>query len=171
MKYTISIADDEPRVRKGLQSLISARGADWEVCGLYHDGKTALAAAGEQRFDVLLADIRMPGMDGLELASALRAVSPETVVVVMSGYKEFDYARRAMKIGVLDFLVKPIEEGELFGVLDRARREIERRKSGRGEIPSLAGPDNTGDALFEEVLSPTAPAEAQEKLFAFLGLS
>ena len=142
MGYTISIVDDEPRVRKGLAKLISSRGEAWKVSKLFSSGNTALEAARAERMDVILADIRMPGLDGLELANALHAASPDTVVVIMSGYKEFDYARRAMKVGVLDFIVKPIEEEELFAVLDRARAEVDRRK--RRPFEGRAGPGPGG---------------------------
>lgn len=171
MRYTISIADDEPRVRKGLESLIGSRGDQWEVCGLFSNGSIALEAAGAGRTDVVLADIRMPGLDGLELAQALRTVSPDTVVVVMSGFKEFDYARRAMKTGVLDFIVKPIEEEELFAVLDRARVEVERRNADRRGLVLTRDPDALKDALFAEVLVSPSPAEAGARLCEFLGIS
>ena len=170
MKYTISIADDEPRVRTGLQSLINSRGGDWEVSGLFPDGTLALEAAGERQVDVILADIRMPSLDGLQLAHALRTVSPDTVVVVMSGYKEFDYARRAMKMGVLDFIVKPIEEEELFAVLDRARQEIERRKDDRRQAVLSREPEAIGDALLAEALVSPSTVEIGEKLPEFLGV-
>jgi two-component system response regulator YesN len=170
VKYTISIADDEPRVRKGLASLIRSRGGDWEVGGLFADGNTALAGARAQPSDLILADIRMPGLDGLALAGALRADCPNTVVVVMSGYKEFDYARRAMKEGVLDFIVKPIEEDELFGVLERARAEIERRGA-RGKQAVLArDADAIKDALFAEVLTSGSLDETERRFYEFLDL-
>ena len=152
MGYTISIVDDEPRVRKGLSKLISSRGEAWSACRLFSSGNAALEAARAERVDVILADIRMPGLDGLELAYALRTASPDTVVVIMSGYKEFDYARRAMKVGVLDFIVKPIEEEELFAVLDRARAEVERRKSDRLRAASAGDLDALKDALLTEAL-------------------
>lgn len=154
MGYTISIVDDEPRVRKGLSKLISSRGEAWSACRLFSSGNAALEAARAERVDVILADIRMPGLDGLELAYALRTASPDTVVVIMSGYKEFDYARRAMKVGVLDFIVKPIEEEELFAVLDRARAEVERRKSDRLRAASAGDLDALKDALLTEALTP-----------------
>ena len=112
----------------------------------------------------------MPSLDGLELAHELRTVSPDSVVVVMSGYKEFDYARRAMKNGVLDFIVKPIEEEELFAVLDRARREIERRKADRRETVLARDPDAIKDALLAEVMVASDPVGTGARLCDFLGI-
>jgi two-component system, response regulator YesN len=169
MGYVISIVDDEPRVRKGLAKLIGSRGEAWDACRLFSSGNAALEAARAERIDVILADIRMPGLDGLELARALRTASPDTVVVIMSGYKEFDYARRAMKAGVLDFIVKPIEEEELFAVLGSARAEVERHRADR----LMAGPaprETLKDALLTETLASASPAEAGARLCDLLGL-
>ena len=170
MGYSISIVDDEPRVRKGLAKLISSRGEAWKVSKLFSSGNTALEAARAERMDVILADIRMPGLDGLELADALRAASPDTVVVIMSGYKEFDYARRAMKVGVLDFIVKPIEEEELFAVLDRARAEVDRRKSDRLRASPARDLEALKDALFAEAVASASPAEAAARLCELLDI-
>ncbi|HYW85503.1 MAG TPA: response regulator, partial [Spirochaetia bacterium] len=170
MGYTISIVDDEPRVRKGLAKLIGSRGEAWKVSKLFSSGHAALEAARAERMDVILADIRMPGVDGLELANALRAASPDTVVVIMSGYKEFDYARRAMKVGVLDFIVKPIEEEELFAVLDRARAEVDRRKSARLIAAPARDLEALKDALLAEALASASPAEAGAKLCELLDI-
>jgi two-component system, response regulator YesN len=170
MGYTISIVDDEPRVRKGLAKLISSRGEAWKVSKLFSSGNTALEAARAERMDVILADIRMPGLDGLELANALRAASPDTVVVIMSGYKEFDYARRAMKVGVLDFIVKPIEEEELFAVLDRARAEVDRRKSDRLRAAPARDLEALKDALLADALASASPAEAGARLCELLDI-
>lgn len=170
MGYTISIVDDEPRVRNGLAKLISSRGEAWKVSKLFSSGNTALEAARAERMDVILADIRMPGLDGLELASALRAASPDTVVVIMSGYREFDYARRAMKVGVLDFIVKPIEEEELFAVLDRARAEVDRRKSDRLRAAPARDLEALKDALLADALASASPAEAGARLCELLDI-
>ena len=129
MGYTISIVDDEPRVRKGLQSSSAREERPGRSAG---SSPAGTRAGGRPRGAQLTSSWRTSACRAstvCELAYALRTASPDTVVVVMSGYKEFDYARRAMKVGVLDFIVKPIEEEELFAVLDRARAEVERRKS------------------------------------------
>ena len=170
MGYTISIVDDEPRVRNGLAKLISSRGEAWKVSKLFSSGNTALETARAERMDVILADIRIPGLDGLELAGALRAASPDTVVVIMSGYREFDYARSAMKVGVLDFLVKPIEEEELFAVLDRARAEVDRRKSDRLRAAPARDMEALKDALLADALASASPAEAGARLCELLDI-
>ncbi len=170
MGYSISIVDDEPRVRKGLAKLIGSRGEVWKACRLFSSGNAALEAARAERMDVILADIRMPGLDGLELAHALRNASPDTVVVIMSGYKEFDYARRAMKVGVLDFIVKPIEEQDLFAVLDRARAEVERRRSERLRAAPAGDSDALKDTLFTDALASASPAEAGARLCELLDI-
>jgi two-component system response regulator YesN len=170
VKYSVFIADDEPLARKGLGTLIRSRSAEWEVRGLFSDGSEALSAARKSAVDVILADVRMPRIDGLELARALRIASPDTVIIVMSGYREFDYACRALKSGVIDFLVKPIEEGELFSALDRARAEIERRRALRRQSVVAKDPDGIKDALLAEVLTAAAAAAPATRLCEFLGI-
>jgi len=170
VKYSVFIADDEPLARKGLGTLIQSRSAEWDVRGMFSDGSEALCAVRKNPVDVILADVRMPRVDGLELARALQLASPDTVIIVMSGYREFDYARKALKSGVVDFLVKPIEEAELFSALDHARAEIERRRTFRRQAVVAKDPDGIRDALLAEVLTATEVAAPASRLCEFLGI-
>ncbi|WP_052427360.1 response regulator transcription factor [Neobacillus niacini] len=84
----------------------------------------ALQLLSEQPFDVVLSDIRMPEMSGLELAAELHRMRSETIVVLLSGYKEFDYAQRAIEYGVRRFLLKPTKHIELTETFSQIRDEL-----------------------------------------------
>jgi len=170
VRVSILIVDDEPKVRNGLVALIGGRSDEWEVLEPCSDGRSALESLRAIRVDVLLTDIRMPNFDGLRLIEEALRVSPDTVVVIISGYREFEYAQRAIQFGVIGFLVKPIDDDELFEVLDRARAAGENRMNLRD--PNTTGSDSDAvlDALLFEVVRAGGRSEASAKLSDALGL-
>ncbi|GBF74649.1 hypothetical protein PA598K_03006 [Paenibacillus sp. 598K] len=113
MPYNVLIADDEPMIRYGLVSCI-----DWEQEGLRLLGEAANGAAAlrklqEEPADILITDIKMPLMDGLELVRHAKALNPRVQAILVSSYNDFDYAREAVKLGVVvDYLLKPTMEPE-----------------------------------------------------------
>jgi len=120
------LADDEPTIRKGIRTSIDWAGYGMEVVGEAANGNDALALALETRPHVVLTDIRMPVMDGLELARRLKSELPDTRVVILSGYEDFAYAKEAVRIGAEEYLLKPVGADELVGLLSRLRDEIKR---------------------------------------------
>ncbi|THF82166.1 response regulator transcription factor [Cohnella fermenti] len=115
----VMIVDDESLVRIGLQSMIDWEAHGYRITGVYKNGEEALAACARQAFDVVLTDIRMPGMDGFELIRNLRTVIPGARVVVLSSYNDFEYTRQAIRLGVSDYISKyEMEPEELLRVLD-----------------------------------------------------
>lgn len=122
----ILIVDDEPRSRKGLCRMLEERisGLVWTASS----GKEALALVESQLPHGLLVDINMPGMDGLEMISRLREKHPHLPVLIVTGYNDFSYAKRAVDLGVLGFLLKPIAPEELDDGLDRIARFISAAK-------------------------------------------
>ncbi|MBP3913572.1 MAG: response regulator [Lachnospiraceae bacterium] len=119
----IYIADDEVWITLGLKKLLEKTGFDVWVQGTANNGLTAKEEIAEFRPDVVFTDIRMPGLNGLELLSAIHKVSPETKVVMISGYAEFSYAQEAVQRHAYDYLVKPIKEEDLRRVLENVLRE------------------------------------------------
>ncbi|MFK7697297.1 response regulator [Paenibacillus sp. HJGM_3] len=113
------IVDDEPQIRKGLRTIISWEQYGFTVVGEASDGMDALQAAREQQPDLVITDVRMPRMDGMELSRELRSVRPDTQVLVLSGYNEFAYAKEALRHGVADYLLKPVDPAELGRSLER----------------------------------------------------
>ncbi|RIX59564.1 response regulator [Paenibacillus nanensis] len=124
--------DDEHIVIKGLAKLIV-----WSECGVElvataQDGLSALEAIRTHKPDIVMTDIRMPGIDGLELIRTIREEAPETACIVFSGYNEFDYVKKAIQLGVIDYLEKPItldkiREG-IGKAVDRIRERSEMTK-------------------------------------------
>lgn len=128
----IMIVDDMPIFREFLRSAIDWKAYGFEVCCEAKNGKEALALAAEFDPDIVLSDITMPYMDGLELAEALSQYHPDTAVVLITGNSEFEYARKAVKLGVADYIVKPFEKEELIitllGLQDNINRAMEEQE-------------------------------------------
>ena len=115
----VLIVDDEKYVRMGIKS-----DTDWaligcEVVGEASNGLEALEVAENTRPDLVVSDIRMPKMDGIELAEKLIEKFPGIKVIFLTAYNEFEYARQAVRIGVSDYLLKPFSDGELEGSIQR----------------------------------------------------
>jgi len=131
MPWTVLIADDEPKIRRGLTQLLAAHDQEFTVVGEAEDGERALELISSCHPDLLLVDIRMPFVDGLELIGRLVAAEGDSDlrVVVISGHDEFGYARQALGLGVFDFLLKPVEEDVLLGTLRRAAADLARARA------------------------------------------
>ncbi len=115
----VMIVDDEKYVRMGIKN-----DTDWaligcEVVAEASNGEMALEMAGEFRPDLVISDIKMPKMDGIELAGKLLEKYPDTKVIFLTAYNEFEYARQAVRLGVSDYLLKPFQDGELEGAIQR----------------------------------------------------
>ncbi|WP_141502356.1 response regulator transcription factor [Paenibacillus luteus] len=115
--------DDEFIVLKGLIKLIDWLECGVELVGTAKDGLSALSIFRQHRPDIVITDIRMPGLDGLELIEKIRTEAPDTMCIVFSGYNEFDYVKKAINLGVIDYLEKPIT---LEKVKDGIRKAVVR---------------------------------------------
>lgn len=120
----IAIADDEERIRRGLAKLVSAASDDYVVAGVFANGAELLRFIEEEGADVVITDIRMPVMDGLQVAKRLHASHPEVRCIIVSGYNDFDYARTAIRYRVQDYLLKPVDKAELYRLLETAAEEL-----------------------------------------------
>jgi two-component system response regulator YesN len=114
------IVDDEELIREGLALTIDWARIGIEVEGTAEDGAEALALLEHTPCDILLTDIRMPGMDGLELIRKVKEISPHIICVILTGHGEFSYAQQALKLGAYDLILKPTREEELLEVMERA---------------------------------------------------
>ena len=113
----VYIADDEVWIILGLKKLLDKLNIGAYVFGTANNGLTAKEEIGHFKPDVVFADIRMPGLSGLELLQAIPEVSPESKVVIISGYAEFSYAQEAVQHHAYDYLLKPIKPEELSRVM------------------------------------------------------
>jgi len=132
----ILIVDDEPRHRRGMKNIIlSLRPTDCVIDA--GDGRTALTMMQEERPDVVFTDIRMPGLDGLELLGMLEHEIVKPVIVMVSAYDRFDYAQLAMRRGAYDYLLKPVvvnKVADLLGRIEVLLQEEKRRQSESEEL-------------------------------------
>lgn len=123
--YQVIIADDERAIRTGLKIIVDWNALGFEVAGCAANGDEALEMLRGKKIDVLLADIRMPGLDGIGLAQKVRGLQLPTVTILMSGYRDFEYARQAVSIGVREYLLKPIDEHALQELLRHVHDELD----------------------------------------------
>lgn len=127
--YRIVVIDDEYIVVEGIKAIIKKRNMDCEVVGSGVDGIDGLEVVRKTKPDILITDIRMPGMDGLSLIEVVKEELPQLRCIVISGYTEFEYARRAISLGVKDYIDKPITIEKLESVITKLMKEDESEKS------------------------------------------
>ena len=130
MSYKIFVAEDEPLILKDTIKKIQNLGSEFEVIGQAFNGEDALSDMASHQPDILLTDIRMPLMDGLSLISKVRMQYPNIICVVLSGYQDFEYARQAVRLGVNDYIVKPLNAENLFEILEKVRQKIDANRNG-----------------------------------------
>lgn len=135
--YRFLIIDDEPVVREGISAAIDWASHGFELVGTCRDGREGLQAVEELRPDVVLTDICMPFVDGLELAAAISDQYPGTRTILLTGYDEFEYAQEAVKLNVRDFLLKPITADELREILESLRGELDTERKRREDLELL----------------------------------
>lgn len=124
--YNVLLIDDEATVKRSLRKIIESKAAGFAVVGEAEDGEQGLRMIGELRPDMVITDIRMPVMDGLELAQALRGRGDGTELIIVSGYDHFQYAQQAMRYGVVDYLLKPLVAADVVAALHRTGDKVRR---------------------------------------------
>ncbi|MGG1514374.1 response regulator [Paenibacillus oryzisoli] len=125
----IMLVEDEPLFRKGLAKMIAGSGTRWTVCGEAENGQVAELMIQELRPDLVMTDIRMPAMDGLQLLKQTKAHFPSTEFIVVTGYQDFHYAQTALRSGALDLLVKPCSMQDIFDVLHKVEVLLAEREA------------------------------------------
>lgn len=128
----VLVVEDEELIRRGI-----VLATDWASIGCVviaeaANGEDGLMLALEKKPDVIIADIRMPKMDGLEMLKALRDNGSDADVIILTSYSSFEYARSALRLGVFDFLLKPFHDGELEAVI----RKLQKERSKKEETPA-----------------------------------
>jgi two-component system response regulator YesN len=125
--WKLVIADDEPRIRRGLMQVLPWEELGIRVVGEAEDGLEALEVARMTKPDLIFVDINMPFMDGLAFVEQLQ-LEHQCLVVVITGYDEFTYAQKAVKLKVFDYILKPVVKSELTALIERAIIELEKNK-------------------------------------------
>ncbi|MNH81126.1 putative response regulatory protein [compost metagenome] len=123
--YRVLIADDEPIIREGIRDSVDWEQLGMEVVGEAEDGEEALELAQEYRIDILLVDMNMPFMDGITLMKRLRVSLPECRYIIITGHDEFSYAQEGIRLGVEDYILKPVNTDHLLQVLEHLAMELD----------------------------------------------
>ncbi len=127
--YRIVIADDEKHVRELLTKNINMADNEYQVVGKAENGAQALELVRELKPDILITDVCMPLVDGLELIGKIKELDQSVKTVIISGYDDFTYAKQALTLGVTDYLLKPFLPDEMYEVLDKIKAELERQRT------------------------------------------
>ena len=126
--YKVFFVDDEAAMRAGIRNNMNWDTSGFTLSGEASDGEMALSLMHDIMPDILIADVKMPFMDGIELARMTKEAMPWVKIIILSGHDEFEYARQAITIGVEEYILKPITSAELFKTLQRVAAKIEEEK-------------------------------------------
>lgn len=153
--YSVIIADDERRICALLEKSIHWQELGLELAGICTNGTAMLEAVGEKRPDILITDIQMPGINGIDAIRRIRESGNDCKIIIISGYQEFAYAHNALKYNVNDYLLKPIDAEELNASLKKSILELD---SAADNLADAAG----GEALREHFLATFLPAAVEQ---------
>ena len=148
--YSVFAVDDEPIVLEGIRSKIDWEGSGFTFAGEATDGEIALSMIHEIKPDILVTDIKMPFMDGLQLAETIKKIQPWIKIIILSGHDEFDYAKKAISIGIEEYLLKPFTPEELLASLNKAAQQIDKERKQLSDISRLRDELKSSEALIKK---------------------
>lgn len=149
MNYKVIIADDNPLICKSLKETIDWKKYGCLPVGTAENGTEALRLVYQTNPDILVTDIKMPETDGLELVEKVKTKLPDMEIIMITGYQEFEYAKRAIGLGVLDLVLKPIENRKLEEVLERAVQKLAAARNLKESFISMKKRDLIKDLLLQ----------------------
>ncbi|MFC4322393.1 response regulator [Litchfieldia salsa] len=133
----IFLVDDEIAIRNGIGKSIDWMSEGFVYCGDASDGEIALPLIEKHKPDIVITDIKMPFMDGLELSRLLSLKMPSTKIIILSGHDEFEYAREAMRIGVNEYCLKPVSSQDLLKILKKVSSQIDKANHTQKRLSDL----------------------------------
>lgn len=169
MPYKAFFVEDEIVTREGIRDNVDWQGNGFEFCGEAPDGEIALPLIEVTHPDLLITDIKMPFMDGLELCKIVRERMPSMKIVILSGHDEFEYAQRAINLGVTEYLLKPVTVQDLHQVLNRIATQLDRERREQEHLEHLKSQVEENRAALRErlllnlAMGAVSSAEAIEK--------
>lgn len=167
-KIKVMIADDEPMVCVVVKSCIKWDELNLELAGVAHDGKELLSKISEEKPDIVITDISMPEINGLDLIERIRKENVKCKFIIISGYRQFEYAHKALKNNVDDYLLKPIDEHELNEALQRITMSLIGEKTyGKEAVDQLIQDNkknrkNMGKLLLDQLMKETSVPDRNE---------
>ncbi len=166
--YKVFFVEDEAITREGIRDNVDWQANGFEFCGEATDGEMALPLLRATQPDVLITDIKMPFMDGLQLSKIMRERMPWVKIIILSGHDEFEYAQQAIKLGVTDYLLKPITVQNLQNVLQKLTMQLDEERKERENLRKLQEQAEENRAalrerfLFKLIVGAVSPTEAVE---------
>ena len=148
--YKVFIVEDEILVREGIRNNIHWENTRFIFSGEASDGEMALSMIQEIKPDILITDIKMPFMDGLELSRIVKRTMPWMRIIVLSGHDEFEYARESISIGIDEYILKPINSSLLLSTLDKVVERIEEEKKKKIELELMQAHIKSTNVLLTE---------------------
>ncbi|NLD59732.1 MAG: response regulator transcription factor [Clostridiales bacterium] len=167
--YKVFLVDDEIVIREGIRNNFPWEGSDFSLAGEAPDGEIALQMMQDVKPDILITDIRMPFMDGMQLCEAVSHTMPWVQIVILSGYDDFSYAQQAISLGVKEYLLKPVSAQELLEVLERIGARIREERRQQADLLRIKRQfaSNSGflkEKLLVEALNGAKSAEAATRM-------
>jgi two-component system response regulator YesN len=176
MSYKVFFVEDEIITREGIRDNVDWQASGFEYCGDAADGEIALPMLRIAQPDVLITDIKMPFMDGLQLSKIVRERMPWVKIIILSGHDEFEYAQEAINLGVTDYLLKPVTVLQLQNVLQKLTVQLDHERREQSKLKKLQEQVEENQVilcerlLFRLVVGAISPIEAVEKA-ELLGLN
>lgn len=160
----VLIADDEERICQLIEALVDWKALGMEVADIAHNGLEAAEMVDRLHPDILITDIRMPGCSGLELIERVKKKAPELEIIIISGYAHFEYAKSAIRFGVGEYLLKPINRTELVTTLESLKGKIEGRRREKEDKEQLEQKSKNDVERLRELLLERLQEQREEPL-------
>lgn len=170
-KYKIFIIDDEPMIVKGLQTLVPWEDINCEISGTARNGEQGLEMIQEAAPDIVISDIRMPKLSGLGMIEKIKKVSEGIKFIILTGHRDFEYAQKAIELGVIKYLLKPTNIDDIKEAVLEAMMQLDEERSKDEDIQRLREKlEASGEVETEEQVEPKAAAGTGDQKIKFLAV-
>lgn len=123
--WKLIVADDEPKIRRGIENMLDWQDLNIEIVGEAEDGEIALEVVKEKKPDIILLDINMPFLNGLNLLEKLKEINNKSIVIIISGYDDFHYAQKALQFNVFDYILKPVNKKNMEEIMRKVVNKLD----------------------------------------------
>ncbi|MFC3772874.1 response regulator [Paenibacillus sp. GCM10012303] len=150
--FKVLLIDDEKAIIEGLSAIISWSRLNCEVIGSAYNGQVGVEQAALLQPDIIVTDIRMPYVDGLQMIEAIQRTQPHVQFIILSGYSDFKYAQKGIELGIKQYVLKPVEEKELEASLAAIVQKLDKERQERMEIEKLKQLSSSAELMLQEQL-------------------